>query len=64
MLIPFHSVAVFHKVKFISNHTESTEIIDAIHVRPEQKDTCGRTIPPRFDTALVLTQFRLGDGMQ
>jgi hypothetical protein len=61
-LIPFRSVAVFHKVKFISNDAESTEIIDAIHVRPEQKDTHGHTIPPRFDTALVLTQSR--DGMQ
>ena len=59
-LIPFHSVAVFHKVKFVSNDVESTKIVDAIHVRPEQKDTCGRTIPPQFDTALVLTQFRGG----
>ena len=61
-LIPFRSVAVFHKVKFISNDAESTEIIDAIHVQPEQKDTHGHTIPPQFDTALVLTQSR--DGMQ
>lgn len=59
-LIPFRSVAVFHKVKFVSNDTESAETVDAIHVRPEQKDAHGRIIPPRFDTALVLTQRRDG----
>jgi len=60
MLIPFCSVAVFHKVKFVSNDTESAETVDAIHVWPEQKDACGWIIPPRFDTALVLTQCQDG----
>jgi len=55
-LIPFHSVPVFHKVKFILGDAESAEIVDAMHVRPEQKDKHGRVIPPRFDTAHVLTQ--------
>jgi len=56
MLIPFRSVAIFHKVKFVSNNTELAETVDAIHVQPEQKDACRRIIPPQFDTALVLTQ--------
>jgi len=60
MLIPFHSVAIFHKVKFVSNDTELAETVDAIHVWLEQKDACGRIIPPRFDTALVLTQRQDG----
>jgi len=59
-LIPFCSVPVFHKVKFTSNNVEPAEIIDAIHVWPEQKDTYGQIIPPRFDTVLVLTECQDG----
>ena len=50
-LIPFWSVPVFHKVKFTSKST--CEVIDAIHVRPEQKDTHGRFIPSRFDAVVI-----------
>jgi len=59
-LIPFCLVPVFHKVKFTSNNVEPAEIIDAIHVWPEQKDTRRRIIPPRFDTVLVLTECQDG----
>jgi hypothetical protein len=55
-LLPFRSVSVFHKVKFTSSDPESDEIVDAVHVRPEQKDVQGRVIPPRFDTVLVRSQ--------
>jgi len=44
-LIPFRSVPVFHKVKFISGDAESAEIVDAMHVWPEQKDKHGQVIP-------------------
>ena len=49
--LPFHAVPVFHHIKF----TESgkSEIVDAVHIRPEQRDTRGRIIPSRFDTVLV-----------
>ena len=50
-LIPFRSVPVFHKVKFTSKLT--SDIIDAVHVRPEQSDVHGRVIPARFDTVLI-----------
>src|SRR6266404_489683 len=53
-LIPFCSVPVFHKMKFISNSTH--EVINVIHVRPEQEDTRGHVIPSRFDTAVVCGQ--------
>lgn len=56
-LIPFRSVPVFHKIKFTVNEFE---IVDAVHVRPEQVDTRGRTIPPRFDTVLVRSQTQRG----
>ena len=49
-LLPFRTVPVFHKVKFVST---DSEVIDVVHVRPDQKDTRGRTIPSRFDTVLV-----------
>jgi len=59
-LIPFHSVPVFYKVKFVSGDAESAEIVDAMHVWPEQKDKHGWVIPPRFDTAHILAQSQGG----
>jgi hypothetical protein len=47
--IPFSRVPVYHKIKF----TKSGEIVDAVHIRPEQKDSHGRIIPARFDTVIV-----------
>ena len=55
-LIPFHSVSVFHKIKFLSaasSNSDKFDVVDTIHVRAEQCDSRGRTIPPRFDTILV-----------
>jgi hypothetical protein len=52
-LIPFRTVPVFHKIKFTIGDNASSEIVDAIHIRPEQVDSQGRMIPPRFDTVLV-----------
>ncbi|KAH9015334.1 hypothetical protein EDB85DRAFT_1875899 [Lactarius pseudohatsudake] len=54
-LIPFRSVPTYHKIKFQSNgHPEvKPEVVDAIHVRPEQMDSRGRRIPSRFDTVLI-----------
>jgi hypothetical protein len=53
-LLPFRSVPVFHRVKFASSeNSEDAEIIDSIVIRPEQKDTHGRSVPERFDTVLV-----------
>ncbi|KAH8991902.1 hypothetical protein EDB86DRAFT_3065110 [Lactarius hatsudake] len=50
-LIPFHSVPTYHKIKFqLKGHPE---VVDAIHVWPEQMDSRGRRIPSRFDTVLI-----------
>jgi hypothetical protein len=60
-LIPFRSVSVYHKIKFTVSgalSADENEIVDAVHVRPEQVDVRGRTIPPRFDTVLVRSQTR------
>jgi hypothetical protein len=48
-LLPFQSVRVYHHIKF----TSESEIIDTIHIWPEQKDSCGWIIPACFDTVLV-----------
>ncbi|KAH8997704.1 hypothetical protein EDB86DRAFT_2803420 [Lactarius hatsudake] len=50
-LLPFRHVPVFHKIKFVS--MPDSEIIDVVHVRPDQRDARGRTIPSRFDTVIV-----------
>ncbi|KAH9984467.1 hypothetical protein BJV77DRAFT_1090480 [Russula vinacea] len=52
-LIPFRAVPVFHHVKFMNSESGNGEIVDAVHIRPEQKDSCGRIIPSRFDTVFV-----------
>ncbi|KAH8980428.1 hypothetical protein EDB86DRAFT_3236727 [Lactarius hatsudake] len=50
-LLPFRHVPVFHKIKFVS--MPDSEIIDVVHVRPDQRDARGCTIPSRFDTVIV-----------
>src|SRR6267154_4283252 len=50
-VIPFSSVHVFHKIKFTSSN--SSDIVDTIHVRAERKNPNGCIIPARFDTVLV-----------
>lgn len=53
-LLPFRSVQVYHNIKFTTpSDAQESEIVDVIHVRPEQKDSRGRIIPARFDTVLI-----------
>ena len=52
--IPFSHVPVYYKIKFTScGDLNQPEIMDSVHVRPEQKDSRGRIIPARFDTVTV-----------
>ncbi|KAH9177873.1 hypothetical protein EDB89DRAFT_2111982 [Lactarius sanguifluus] len=50
-LLPFHHVPVFHKIKFLS--MPNPEVIDIVHVWPDQRDARGCTIPSCFDTVIV-----------
>jgi hypothetical protein len=50
-LLPFHSVPVFHKIKFVS--TRDSDIIDTVHVRLDQRDMRGCPILARFNTVIV-----------
>jgi len=52
-LIPFSHVPVFHHFKFTENGNDESRIVDTVHARPEQRDSRGRIIPPRFDTVIV-----------
>jgi len=52
--IPFSGVPVYHNIKFTkSSEFEGSEIVDVVHVRPEQLDSHGQIIPACFDTLLV-----------
>ena len=53
-LLPFRTVRVYHNIKFMArSDAQELEIVDAVHVWPEQKDSCGWIIPARFDTVLI-----------
>jgi hypothetical protein len=54
-LIPFRTVPVFHKMRFVatSGDCDKPETGDSVHTRPEYIDTRGRIVPSRFDTVLV-----------
>jgi hypothetical protein len=53
-LLPFRTISVFHRIKFTSTgNSDDSNIMDSAVIRPEQKDTRGRTVPSRFDTVLV-----------
>ena len=53
-LLPFRTVRVYHNIKFTArSDAQELEIVDAVHVRLEQKDSRGQIIPARFDTVLI-----------
>jgi hypothetical protein len=52
-LLPFRTVRVYHHIKFTFENAQESEIVDAIYIRPEQKDKRGRIIPARFDMVLI-----------
>jgi hypothetical protein len=52
--IPFRTVPVYHKVKFVARDSDGkSNVVDTIHARPEQVDSQGRLVPARFDTVFV-----------
>ncbi|KAF8257683.1 hypothetical protein EI94DRAFT_1774385 [Lactarius quietus] len=50
-LLLFQTVPVFHKIKYIL--TCDSDVIDTVHVRPEQTDARGNPIPSCFDTVII-----------
>jgi hypothetical protein len=63
IFLPFSRVPVFHTMRFTkSRNPGQLETVDAVHARPEQRDSHGRIIPPRFDTVLVKGREQSGQG--
>ncbi|KAG2120459.1 uncharacterized protein F5147DRAFT_741494 [Suillus discolor] len=57
IVLPFQTVATFHRVKFYTINTsgyhDPTATIDSVHCQPPRKDNKGHIIPGHFDTVLV-----------
>ncbi|KAG1747466.1 hypothetical protein EDB19DRAFT_1894049 [Suillus lakei] len=59
VLLPFHSVAVYHKIKWLSvdsqGHGDPLVTVDSVHVKPRCTGTRQQNdaLPARFDTALI-----------
>ena len=51
--LPFTTLPVYHKLKFINTADSKFTTLDVIHVRPERQSKQGTLIPARFDTALL-----------
>ena len=59
-LLSFHTVCIYHNIKFTAaNDAQELEIVDAVHIQPEQKDKYRWIIPECFDTVLVWTSHTL-----
>ncbi|KIJ09125.1 hypothetical protein PAXINDRAFT_87903, partial [Paxillus involutus ATCC 200175] len=57
VILPFHTLPVFHKIKFHAidalGHEDVSTTVDAVHCHPTWRDGRGREVPGRFDTVLV-----------
>ncbi|KAI0652810.1 hypothetical protein C8Q70DRAFT_1048780 [Cubamyces menziesii] len=57
LYLPFRTLSVFHRMKFILEDAQQLGIMedthDTAHARPERKDKRGRVVPGRFDTVLI-----------
>ncbi|KAJ7595842.1 hypothetical protein C8J56DRAFT_1160182 [Mycena floridula] len=52
--LPFASVPVFHKIKFVNEALHGNETLNSIHCHPRILDARGRvSMAARFDTALI-----------
>ena len=51
--LPFHSVAVYHKIQFINPDLHGSTTLDAIHAHPNQVRKNGTQSSGQFDTALI-----------
>ncbi|KAJ6616602.1 hypothetical protein B0H10DRAFT_1799063 [Mycena sp. CBHHK59/15] len=52
LAMPFRSVPVYHKIKYVTQSAPDT-IVDSVYVKPAITNGRGKLIPGRFDTVLV-----------
>ena len=63
IFLPFSHIPVYLSMKFTkSSNLKHSEIVDAIHAGPEQRDSCGWIIPSHFNTVLVKGREQTGQG--
>ncbi|KAG2029856.1 hypothetical protein BDR03DRAFT_975485 [Suillus americanus] len=57
VILPFQTVAAFHRIKFHAinahGHCDSAITVDSVHCQPPRKDKRRQIVPARFDTVLV-----------
>lgn len=56
VVLPFRSVPVFHRIKFVNSDFFGRDILDSIHVYPRLVRNGRVTRISRFDTALILVR--------
>ncbi|KAF9477316.1 hypothetical protein BDN70DRAFT_838060, partial [Pholiota conissans] len=56
--LPFHSLPVFHRVKFWNPDVHGTETLDSVHAHPARISGNDRLAESRFDTALISVKKR------
>jgi hypothetical protein len=53
--MPFNKLPVWHRIKFVMTDAVTSKVLtaDSIHCRPGRRDSRGKPVPGRFDTALI-----------
>ncbi|KAF8257271.1 hypothetical protein EI94DRAFT_1759519 [Lactarius quietus] len=60
-LLPFRTVPVFHRIKFMTSHdSDNTDFCDGMIIWPKHIDTHARKVPLRFDTVVVWGEHNAG----
>jgi hypothetical protein len=64
--LPFHAVvSVFHKMKFVSQQSRDSVVVDTIHAQPAQQSRHRKcSVSGQFDTALINVQEGENIGVQ
>ena len=51
--LPFRSVPVYHKIRFLNSDLHGSKTLDAIHAHPKRVGRQGHPLTGRFDTAFI-----------
>ena len=63
--LPFRAVPVFHKMKFVSQQSRNSVVVDTIHAQPARQSRRRKcSVSGRFDTALINVQEGENIGVQ
>jgi hypothetical protein len=51
IFLPTRKLSVYHRIKFVDSQT--SEVLDSVHVQPKRKTKHNKSVETRFDTVLV-----------